>query len=90
MRIAALSWIDKRLPYLSIFHRIVIGNSIIIVAGAFGGTLLTRLLIDKAADLSLIAGFALIGTTISVLVNSWIIRSALRPLKDLRSLVDQI
>jgi two-component system, NarL family, sensor histidine kinase UhpB len=90
MRIAALSWIDKRLPYLSIFHRIVIGNSIIIVAGAIGGTLLTRLLTDKAADLSLIAGFALIGTTISVLVNSWIIRSALRPLKDLRSLVDQI
>jgi two-component system, NarL family, sensor histidine kinase UhpB len=90
MRIAALSWIEKRLPYLSIFHRIVIGNSIIIVAGAFGGTLLTRLLTDKAADLSLIAGFALIGTFISVLVNSWIIRSALRPLKDLRSLVDQI
>jgi hypothetical protein len=64
MRIAALSWIDKRLPYLSIFHRIVIGNSIIIVAGAIGGTLLTRLLTDKAADLSLIMRvLLLIGTT---------------------------
>lgn len=90
MRIAGIHWIKQRLSNLSIFHRIVIGNSIIIVAGAIGGTLLTRLLTDKAADLSLIIGFALIGTFISVLVNSWIIHSALRPLKELRQLVDRI
>jgi two-component system, NarL family, sensor histidine kinase UhpB len=90
MRIAGFPQLLQRLPYLSIFHRIVIGNSIIIVVGAIGGTLLTRLLTDKAADLSLIIGFALVGTILSVLVNSWIIRSALRPLKELRLLVDQI
>jgi two-component system, NarL family, sensor histidine kinase UhpB len=90
MRITGFHQFLKHLPYLSIFHRIVIGNSIIIMVGAIGGTLLTRLLTDKAADLSLIIGFALVGTLLSVLVNSWIIHSALRPLKELRRLVDQI
>jgi two-component system, NarL family, sensor histidine kinase UhpB len=90
MRMAGFPQFIRRLPYLSIFHRLVIGNSIIIVVGAIGGTLLTRLLTDKAADLSLIIGFALVGTILSVLVNSWIIRSALRPLRELRHLVDQI
>lgn len=90
MRAAGFPQFLQRLPYLSIFHRIVIGNSIIIVVGAIGGTLLTRLLTDKAADLSLIIGFALAGTILSLLVNSWIIHSALKPLKELRQLVDQI
>jgi two-component system sensor histidine kinase UhpB len=82
--------IKQRLPYLTIFQRIVIGNSIIIILGAVGGTLLTRLLTDRAADLSLIIFFAFIGTTLSVLTNSWIISTALKPLKELRQVVSHI
>jgi two-component system, NarL family, sensor histidine kinase UhpB len=85
-----MSWIKQSLPYLSIFQRIVIGNSIIIILGAVGGTLLTRLLTDKAADLSLIILFAIIGTTLSVLTNSWIISTALKPLRELRQVVNHI
>jgi two-component system, NarL family, sensor histidine kinase UhpB len=80
----------QHLPYLSIFHRIVIGNSIIIILGAVGGTLLTRLLTDRAADLSLIILFAFIGTTLSVLTNSWIISTALKPIRELRQVVNHI
>jgi two-component system sensor histidine kinase UhpB len=82
--------LKQRLPYLSIFHKIVIGNSIIIILGAVGGTILTRLLTNKAADLSLIVIFAIIGSTLSVLTNSWIISTALKPLSDLRQVVNQI
>jgi two-component system sensor histidine kinase UhpB len=82
--------IKQPLPYLSIFQRIVIGNSIIIILGAVGGTLLTRSLTDRAADLSLIILFAFIGTTLSVLTNSWIISTSLKPLRELRQIVNHI
>jgi len=80
----------QRLPSLSIFQRIVIGNSIIIILGAVGGTLLTRMLTDRAANISLITIFAFTGTTLSVLVNTWIIRTALKPFRELRQVVDHI
>jgi two-component system, NarL family, sensor histidine kinase UhpB len=91
MRIGdGMSRIKQHLPYLSIFQRIVIGNSIIIILGAVGGTLLTRLLTDRAADLSLIIFFAFMGTILSVLTNSWIISTALKPLRELRLVVNHI
>ena len=85
-----MSWIKIRLSQLSIFQRIVIGNSIIIILGAVGGTLLTRILTNRAADLSLIILFATIGTLSSVLTNSWIISSALKPVRELRQVVSRI
>lgn len=61
-----------------------------IAVGAVGGTLIVRRLADQAADWWLILLFLGIGTTLSVLINFWIIRNALRPLTDLSSLVDQV
>lgn len=75
---------------LSIYKQIIIGNSIIILFGAIGGTLLTRHLTDVAADLWLIVLFATIGTTLTILINGWVIRTALRPLHDLSSMVNRI
>lgn len=77
----------KRTPIL---YRVAIGNAFVIAVGAVGGTLIVRRLADQAADWWLILLFLGIGTTLSVLINFWIIRNALRPLTDLNSLVDQV
>jgi two-component system sensor histidine kinase UhpB len=76
----------KRTPIL---YRIAIGNAFVIAIGAIGGTYITRLLADRAADWWLILLFLAIGTSLSVIINFWIIKSALRPLTDLGTLVDQ-
>jgi two-component system sensor histidine kinase UhpB len=80
---------QKKFRCLSIFKRIAIGNSLVIVIGAIGGTLLTRHLTDKAADLWLILLFASFGILFSVMINGWLISSALRPLRELRQVVDR-
>jgi two-component system sensor histidine kinase UhpB len=77
----------KKTPIL---YRIAIGNAFVIAIGAIGGTYITRLLADQAADWWLILLFLGIGTSLSVMINFWIIKNALRPLTDLSSLVDQV
>ncbi|HZD56572.1 MAG TPA: sensor histidine kinase [Anaerolineales bacterium] len=84
------SRIRQRLLCLSITYRIAIGNTIIIAIGAVGGTLLTRQLASRAADLWLILLFLFIGTTLSVLTNFAIVKSALRPLRQLGQLVVRV
>ena len=72
--------LNSRLSRLTIFQRIAIGNSVVIAIGAIGGTLITRMLTDKAADIWLIILFTIVWTIFSVLINSLIVSSALRPL----------
>ncbi len=71
-------------------YRIAIGNAFVIAIGAIGGTFFVRRLADQAADWWLILLFLAIGTTLSVVINFWIIKNALRPLRDLYLLVDQV
>lgn len=80
----------QRLHYLPITYRIAIGNTLIIAVGAVGGTLLTRHFASQAAELWLILLYLFIGTTLSVLTNFWIIRTALRPLHELSQLVNRM
>lgn len=80
----------QRFIRLSIYKQIVIGNSIIIFAGAIIGTLLTRHLTGIAADVWLILLFASIGTAFTILINGWVIKSALLPLAQLSRMVDQM
>jgi two-component system sensor histidine kinase UhpB len=80
----------KRIKRTPIFYRIAIGNAVIIIIGAIGGTLLTHLLTDIAADLSLIVLFASIGILISLVLNFVIIQAALHPLRELRQIVNRI
>ena len=80
----------RRFNRLSIYRQIVIGNSIIIIAGAIAGTLLTSHLTDMAADVWLIVLFATIGTILTIVINGWVIRSALLPLGQLSGMVDRM
>jgi two-component system sensor histidine kinase UhpB len=82
----------QRLRRLSIFNRVLLGNSAVIVVGAIGGTLITRHLskLPIASDLWLIGLFATAGILLSLLVNYWIVRSALNPLRELRAMVERV
>jgi two-component system sensor histidine kinase UhpB len=80
----------QRLSGMPILYRIAVGNAVIIMIGAVGGTLITRHLAREAADLSLILVFAAFGISLTILTNYLIIKAALRPLHELRRLVDQV
>ncbi len=88
-------WISqarRRFNGLSILNRLLLGNSAVIIVGAVGGTLLTRQITrqTQASDLWLIGLFASAGILLSLLVNYWIVKITLRPLRELRQAVDRI
>ena len=85
-----LDHVKKRTQSTSIFKRIAIGNSIIIIIGAVVGTLLTRQLTYLAADVWLIVLFAALGIILSVSINFVIVSTAMRPLRELRQYVDGV
>jgi two-component system sensor histidine kinase UhpB len=74
---------------LSILNRVLIGNAVVIVVGAVAGTILTRNLALTGA-INLILLFSFFGITLSILVNYWIIKTALRPLHELRDTLDRM
>ncbi|PWH19424.1 MAG: hypothetical protein DDG59_02870 [Anaerolineae bacterium] len=80
----------ERFLSLSISQKIIIGNSIIIIFGAIAGTLITRNLTYRAADPLLIFLFSSVGTVLSVTINALILRTALKPLYDLKNLVSKL
>lgn len=80
----------RRLSYLSLYSRIVLGNALIIVIGAVGGTLLTRKLSGEAASIWLIVLFSVVGTAMSILLNNWIVKKSLQPLNELHHLVERV
>ncbi len=82
--------IIKRLTNLPIFIKIAFGNTVIIVIGAVGGTLITRQFSNRGADPWLIIIFAFVGTRLSLVTNWIIVFSALRPLYELRKVVERI
>jgi two-component system sensor histidine kinase UhpB len=84
------SRLARRFSYLSLYQRIVLGNSIIIVVGAVGGTLLTRKLSGEAASLWLVVFFSLAGIAMIILFNNWIVKKSLQPLDELHRLVDRV
>ena len=76
-----------RLSRISIRSRIVIGNSLIILVGAVGGTTLTYVFTERGMELLSVLLFALAGLATSVLLNIWIVRAALQPMLELRQFV---
>jgi two-component system, NarL family, sensor histidine kinase UhpB len=74
---------------VSIFNRVLIGNSVIIVLGAIAGTLMTRHL-TLFGNGWLILIFASVGVLITLLVNRVIIRGALRPLRELGDALEHV
>jgi two-component system sensor histidine kinase UhpB len=88
--VGTLSNFKQALRKTPILYRVAIGNTFVIAVGAIGGTYVTRLLADQAADWWLILFFLAIGTTMAVVINFWIIKNALRPLSDLSVLVSKV
>lgn len=85
-----VAWLKPYLFRLSLFQRIVIGNALIIVFGAIGGTLVTRHLASQAKDGWLILLFSVGGILISLTINFLIVIAALRPLRDLGRLAERL
>lgn len=81
-----------RLRRLPILNRLLIGNSMVIIVGAVGGTLLTRYLsyLPTEANVWLILLFATLGISLSLLVNYRIVKATLRPLRELSDMVDRV
>lgn len=73
-------------------HRLLLGNSIVIVGGAIAGTLVTRHLaiVSDQPDIWLILLFAGFGISLSLLINYWIVKSTVRPLHELSEIVDRV
>lgn len=87
---APRSW-RARLLRLPIFYKVLIGNSIIVVAGAVIGTSLTLKTAGGTSRIyEMVATFAVAGTLVSVAVNWIVLRAALRPLAALERTVDQV
>jgi two-component system, NarL family, sensor histidine kinase UhpB len=81
----------RRLANVSIFYKILIANSLIVVAGASAGTTLTLQLSDNVDSvLEFVLVFALIGTLVSVVVNWLVLRATFQPLDELERTVDQV
>jgi two-component system sensor histidine kinase UhpB len=72
-----------------ILHRVLIGNSFVIICGAIAGTILTRHL-TLVGNLNLILLFSFFGILFTLLVNYWIIKTALAPLFELRNALENV
>jgi two-component system sensor histidine kinase UhpB len=70
-------------------HKIMIGNSLVIAAGAIVGTVVTKRFVEQS-NFHLAAIFVAVGITVSIVVNYFILRAALRPVTMLRTTVDQV
>ncbi|MCL5951941.1 MAG: sensor histidine kinase [Chloroflexi bacterium] len=78
------SW--ERAPIL---HKVLIGNGAVIIVGAIGGTYLTDMLVDVSGT-ALALFFASVGILLSLIINYYILRSALRPMELLQRTVEHI
>lgn len=74
---------------ISLFDRVSIGNSIIIIFGAVAGTIVTRQM-TLLGNARLILLFSFVGILITLFVNRIIIYSALRPLHELGDALEHV
>lgn len=74
---------------MSIFNRVLIGNSIIIIFGAVAGTIITRQM-TLFGNIWLILLFSFVGILITLLVNRMIIHTALYPLHELGDAIERV
>jgi two-component system, NarL family, sensor histidine kinase UhpB len=91
-----MKWLSRLLEHyrhymlgISIFDRVLIGNSVIIIFGAVAGTMITRQM-TLFGNIWLILLFSLAGILITLLVNRLIIRTALYPLHELGEAIERV
>ena len=78
------SW--QRLPIL---YKVLVGNAVVIIVGAIGGTYITQQLLQASA-VGLTLFFATVGIILSLLINYFILRNALRSIDILEHTIEQI
>lgn len=73
-----------------ILEKVLIGNSSVIILGAIGGTFITHALASQFSGFPLALFFATVGILLSLVINSYILQSALRPMDTLQHTVERI
>ena len=76
----------KQLPIL---YKVLSGNAVVIIIGAIGGTYLTQQLL-QASGFGLTLFFASVGIVLSLLINYFILRTALRSIDVLQETIERI
>ncbi|MFQ6013846.1 MAG: histidine kinase [Anaerolineae bacterium] len=83
------SRVKARVLNVPIFYKILIANSLLIIVGAIGGTWLTKIFVQQP-NFALIGFFALVGVTLSIIINFVVLKTALRPLSTLQGTVEEV
>jgi two-component system sensor histidine kinase UhpB len=78
------SW--QRVPIL---YKVLLGNAVVIMIGAIGGTYITQQLLQASA-IELALFFATVGIILSIIINYFILRNALRSIDVLEHTIEQI
>lgn len=85
-----------RLLSLSLFYKVLIANSAIVLVGAIAGTAITARIVSVTGsghgvyDLPLAIGFAVAGLALTFTLNALVLRAALSPLDRLRGVVERV
>jgi two-component system, NarL family, sensor histidine kinase UhpB len=88
--------LTQRLAGLSLFYKVLIANSALVVLGALGGTAITLRAATQGPGrhmglyLPLTVTFLVAGLALSILLNALILRAALRPLDRLQDVVRRV
>ena len=84
----------RRLLTLPLFYKVLIANSVIVVAGALAGTAITSRVVTSqqghGLDVPLAACFALVGLALTALLNVFVLRAALNPLARLQEVARRV
>ncbi len=72
-----------------ILNKVLIGNALVVLVGALGGTLLTDLLVN-VSGMFLALFYSAFGILFSLIINYHILNSALRPMDALQETVEKI
>lgn len=86
MGLASIGRTWERIPLL---YKVLMGNGIVVIVGAIGGTFITSALMD-VSGMALALFFATAGILLSLVINYAILRNALRPMQVLQHTVEDI
>lgn len=81
--------VGRAWDHTPLLYKVLIGNAVVVIVGAIGGTFITNALVD-VSGLALALFFATAGILLSLLINYFILRNALRPMQVLQRTVERI
>ena len=84
-----MSGIRRAWERAPILEKVLLGNAFVIIVGAIGGTFITNLLVH-VSGIALALFFATVGILLSLFINTYILKSALRPMEVLQRTVEDI